>query len=145
MIKARWNLGVGIVKADAQKCAEEIMAIGEDVRPEQVLEKARNEDTELHKCFTWDDTIAAEKYRLVEARRVLKLLIIEEKEPPQDRPPIRLFHKTKEGEGYKHVELVVKKPDEYEALLARAYAELKAFKAKYAMLEELREIFDLID
>ena len=39
---------------------------------------------------------------------------------------------------------IIKKEDEYQALLARAMMELRAFKAKYSMLEELREILDLI-
>jgi hypothetical protein len=62
-----------------------------------------------------------------------------------DTPPLRIFYKTNNGEGYKHIErTIIKKEDEYQALLARAMMELRAFKAKYSMLEELREILDLI-
>jgi hypothetical protein len=43
------------------------------------------------------------------------------------------------------VELIVRQEDEYKKLLERAWAELRAFKAKYAMLTELEEIFSLID
>ena len=50
--------------ADAQLVADEIMSIGDAATPQQIVEKARDEATELHKCFTWDDRIAAEKYRL---------------------------------------------------------------------------------
>lgn len=143
-IVAKWASGQRCFSADAQKCAEEIMEIGEDAHPSQVLEKARDENTELHKCFIWDDAVAAEKYRLNQARKVLQFLVIAEEKEPEDRPEIRFFYKTDKESGYKPVELVVKKQDEYEALLARAYAELRAFKAKYAMLSELQEIFDLI-
>ena len=51
-------------KADAQKCADEIMEICDELEsatPQQILDKARDSNTELHKCFTWDDTEAAEK------------------------------------------------------------------------------------
>ena len=62
-----------------------------------------------------------------------------------DTPPLRVFYKTNNGEGYKHIErTIIKKEDEYQALFARAMMELRAFKAKYSMLEELREILDLI-
>lgn len=43
----------------------------ESATPQQILEKARDESTELHKCFTWDDSIAAEKYRIQEARQIV--------------------------------------------------------------------------
>lgn len=65
MLTATW--GKHFFKADATKCASEIMEICdqmESATPQQILEKARDESTELHKCFTWDDSIAAEKYRI---------------------------------------------------------------------------------
>ena len=131
--------------ADANKCANEILSIDGEITRESVLEKARNTDTELHKCFEWDDSIAAEKYRLVQAGEVIRFLVIEEDEKPDDRPEIRVFHITERGEGYKPIQYIVKHENEYERLLANAWAELRAFKAKYACLEELREILDLID
>ena len=55
-----------------------------------------------------------------------------------------MMYKTTENEGYKSINLIMQKPDEYKALLNRAYSELQAFKNKYKMLKELKEIFDLI-
>ena len=131
--------------ADANKCASEILSIDGDITRESVLEKARDSSTELHKCFEWNDGIAAEKYRLIQAGEVIRFLVIEEEERPEDRPEIRVFHITEKGEGYKPIQYIVKHESEYERLLANAWAELRAFKAKYACLEELREILDLID
>ena len=71
----KWSTG-GIFKADASKCYEEIKKIGEEVKPEQVLDKARDDSSELHKCFDWDDSSAAEKYRLHQARLVINHLIV---------------------------------------------------------------------
>ena len=144
MITVTWKKGFGFVKADAQKCYDEITAIGESVTPAEIVAKARDESTELHKCFEWDDKIAGEKYREQQAGYVLRMLVIKEEVPPTDRPEIRVLQVTEPGQGYKRVELIVQKEDEYKALLARAYAELRAFKAKYSMLTELQEIFDLI-
>ena len=104
-------------KADAQKCADEIMEICEELEsatPQQILEKARDSNTELHKCFTWDDTEAAEKWRISEARAVVRNLKIIEQKP--DKPPepttIRVFYKTDNKNGYKPTKLILKKPDE---------------------------------
>lgn len=142
-IIAEWKMP--IFKADAQKCAEEIMTLGDKITPDEVLEKARDENTELHKCFEWDDNVAAEKFRKIQARNVIRFIVIKEEEKPEDRPQIKMFHVTEKTGGYKPIEFIVKHEDEYKALLERAWAELRAFKAKYSMLEELREIMELID
>ena len=144
MIITSWKIK-GIFKADAQKVSEEIAEIGETVEPSEIVEKARNENTELHKCFEWRDDIAAEKYRLYQARKILGNLVFEYKDKQEEKQePIRLMFKTTENEGYKSINLIMEKPDEYKALLTRAYSELQAFKNKYKMLKELKEIFDLI-
>ena len=142
MITATWKMP-GIFKADPQKVAEEITAIGDDVTPEQVVEAARDESSELHKCFDWDDQIAAEKWRKQQARQILCFLIIKEEEP-SEAVPLRVFYKNDEG-GYKKSELIFRNDDEYQKLLQTALAELSAFKRKYARLQELSEILALID
>ena len=146
MMRTVWRKEVeGLYKGvDPQKVADEIIEIGEDVTPEQLVERAKDESTELHKCFTWDDEEAAMKYRIIEARNVMRYLV-REQAPDDDRPPVRTFYKTDNGSGYKHLErTIMRNVDEYQSLLARAMRELQAFKAKYSMLEELQEIFDLI-
>lgn len=142
-IIAEWKMPM--FKADAQKCAEEIISLGDKISPDEVLEMARDESTELHKCFDWDDSSAAEKFRKIQARDVIRFIVIKEEEKPEDRPQIKVFHVTEKTGGYKPIEFIVKHEDEYKALLERAWAELRAFKVKYSMLEELREIMELID
>ena len=145
-ILASWKAGVGIFHADAQTVAEEILSIGEEASAAQILDKARDEATELHKCFEWDDTAAAEKYRLVQARNITANLVIRrtEEEVKENKPEIRIFHKTEASSGYKPIQVIVKHEDEYENLLKRAYAELHAFKIKYQNLQELDYILSLI-
>ncbi len=143
MIVTSWKVK-GIFKADAQKVSEEIAEIGETVEPSEIVEKARNESTELHKCFEWRDDIAAEKYRLHQARVMLGNLVFKYKDEQVKQEPVRLMYKTAENEGYKSINLIMQKPDEYKALLDRAYSELRAFKNKFKMLQELKAIFDLI-
>lgn len=132
---------------DPQVVAEEIIEIGETATPKQILEKARDEETELHKCFEWDDSIAAEKFRVQQARLLVSFLVIREEKVPEDRPEIRFFYKTdnSRNEGYKQTRLIVRQEDEYKKLLEQAWRELKAFKAKYSCIKELDQIFELID
>lgn len=137
-------------KADAQKCADEIMEICEQLEsatPQQILEKARDSNTELHKCFTWDDTEAAEKWRISEARAVVRnLKIIEQKPDKQTEPTtIRVFYKTDNESGYKPTKLILKKPDEYKVLVERCRSELLAIKQKFNSISEYEEIWELIN
>lgn len=138
-IIATWKSGFGFFHADAQAVADEIIAIGDEATTEQILDKARDATTELHKCFEWDDTIAAEKYRLVQVRYLTSNLVIKrsEEEVKEEKPEIRVFHKTSATGGYKPLQVIIQKQDEYQALLGSAYAELHALKIKYQNLQEL--------
>ena len=40
--------------------------------PSQVVNEARNIHSPLHEVFVWDDTVAAEKYRIVQARQLIR-------------------------------------------------------------------------
>ena len=147
-----WKAGFGLYHANAQLVAEEIMSIDSDINgitKQQIVDKARDEDTELHKCFEWNDSVAAERYRLVQAGSVLHHIVIKriEEQIEQNMPEIRFFHKTdlKPDSGYKPISYIVKNNDEYYKMLQMAYAELHAFKQKYKNLQELDYILKLID
>lgn len=121
--------------------------IGEKpITPEEVVEKARNEKTELHKCFEWNDTIAGQKYREQQARHILINIVVEYEDIPTPQPT-RAYSITTEQKVYAPTRIVLQKPDEYQALLERARMELEAYKRKYANLTELadivQEVFDL--
>lgn len=45
---AKWKFP-GLYSADANKVSDEIFSIGETATPEQILEKAKDPETELHK------------------------------------------------------------------------------------------------
>ncbi len=144
-MNAEWKPGfAGLHNADAQLVAREIIAIGESVTPEQIVNKARNADTELHKCFDWDDTTAAEKYRLHQARQVVCHLVIKET-IQKDKPPIRFFFAPENGSGYQPTRIIVRNCDAYKSLLASALRDLEALRVKYHSLTELEAVFDAIE
>ena len=131
-------------KADPAKCKQEIESIGDDVKPRQIVDYAKNPETELHKCFTWDNDVAAEKWRLYEARQVVCNLVIVETNSDDEDIQIRAFHKVDNDEGYKSFRIILKNKDEYEKLLERCLSDLRALKNKYQNLSEYQEIWDLI-
>lgn len=140
-----WKMS-GVFKADAEKVSAEIESIGSEASPAEIVEKAKDESTELHKCFEWDDSIAAQRWRLQQARQIVCLLVYtDEKKEEEEQAPIRFFVKASSNKGYQPVKLVVRDKDEYQAMLDRAIRELKAFQEKYQRLSELEAVFDAID
>lgn len=145
MVFAAWKSG-SRYSADAQKVADEISAIGEYATPQQILDKAKDAETELHKCFEWDNTKAAENWRLHQARKlVCSLVFKEQSEQSSPAPEIRLFFKIDENEGYKSTVMIMQDKDEYQKLLSKALSELRAFQTKYKSLTELDGIFSEIE
>lgn len=144
-MEAKWKVE-GLFRADASKVATEVSSLGEAVSAKDLVQFARDERSELHKCFEWDDSVAGERYRELQAQKVLQLLIITPK--VEDREPVsyRLFVNTGDNSGkYKPLPLVIKKPDEYAALLEMAKRDLQVFKKKYSILVELDRVFAEID
>lgn len=144
-ITAAWMPGFeNLFKADPQIVAQEIVSIGEKSTPYQILDKARDPGTELHKCFEWVDSIAAEKYRLSQARKVVCHLVI--RETVQDKkPPIRFMLQTKNGDGYQPTQIIYRNPDKYQALLQSVLRDLVAIRNKHSNLAELEQVFEAID
>lgn len=147
MTISTWTpLGQSLYKGvDPEKVASEILGIGDEATPQQIVDAAKDETSELHKCFEWRDDVAAQKYRLQQARVIVCNLVIKRPEEKPEAPQIRYFYKNESGSGYKPSAHIFKVETEYEKLLAQAKWELHIFKQKYANLTELEQILELID
>ena len=136
----KWKVD-GIFKADANECYREISSL-EQITPKAILDIARDENSELHKCFEWDNDSAAEKYRTIQAGNVIRMLYIVPKNA--DAPPVRVLSRTSDT-VYQPTRTFVKNQNEYEDLLKRALSELESFRLKYKTLSELEQVFEQID
>ena len=137
----------GIYKANAQAVYDEIQQIGDTYTPEQIVEKATDESTELHKCFEWDDSAAAHKYRLSQAQGIVRcLVLVNEKVEDKEIPTVRAIVSTNMRENtYEPVTITIRNVDSYERLKAEALRELEAFRKKYAVIEEIGDIIDELE
>ena len=135
----------GFFKADAEKVYSEITALGETFSPETVIEAAKDKNSELHKCFTWNNTKAANNWRKHEARVVMSNLVVVTETTDNEPVAVRLISSTSVRNEYKPTVMLIESETEYADLLARAIRELKAFQKKYETVTELREIFGLIN
>ena len=122
---------------------------GELVPPEQVVEFARrNRRSALHAEFEWDDTAAAQQYRLEQARRIIRLNInVLPTENGNVTVPmyVSLTSDRRTGGGYRTLESVMNNDDLREQLLEQALTELQRVRRKYQTLQELTPVFSALD
>lgn len=119
------------------------------LRPEDVVEFARNERTALHAEFQWDDSEAAQQYRLWQARQVIRLTITVV-DSPAGKQTLPMYvslvpDRQKPGGGYRPLVEVMTAEDMRDQLLRQALGELKTVRKKYQQLQELRPIFRAIE
>jgi hypothetical protein len=108
------------------------------LKPQVVVDAARDPSSPLHDRFTWDDSVAAEKYRLEEARNLIRLVI--EVIPNTDNKPhnvyVSLSQDAAKGGGYRTMVSVLSAAESRAILLEDARREMESFEQKYRTLQE---------
>lgn len=137
----KWKNGSRI-SIDPEKAYQEMDSL-EEKTPESVLEKARDENTELHKHFEWRDDVAAEKYRLQQARHLIVCMVEIQSESSDDVR--RVFEISSTPNVYQPRTYFTINKEEYAILLGRAKQELYALKKRYENIAELEDVFMAID
>jgi hypothetical protein len=113
-----------------------------------VVNAARDKDSALHACFTWDDSEAGQKWRLHEARNLIRVFSsreMEKAEPDTRNVFVSLRSDRGEGNGYRSLSSVLSDDELREKLLADALEDMKYFRLKYKKLSELRPVFAAMD
>ncbi len=118
--------------------------------PKAVVDAARSETSPLHRSFDWDDTEAAEKWRLLQARNLIRVVVAYEPVADGKTLPCRVFvsltpDREQEHGGYRVTSSVMSDPDQRRQLLHDARADMKRFTLKYRQLEELADVFAAMD
>lgn len=99
-----------------------------------VVRLAKMKNCPLHSHFEWDDSVAGHKYRLVQARRLIRITPIEVEEVEQ--PLIHVQIKG-QAEGQYHPKVVVLANPSYRAA---AFAEIERLMASMMkLLTQLRD------
>ncbi|MBQ3337601.1 MAG: hypothetical protein IJG80_09380 [Selenomonadaceae bacterium] len=149
-----WKAGTSFpVKAEtAAKTIRDLQkTLGKDsVTAKELLDDSRDVNAPLHPCFEWNDSIAAEKYRLDQARRIIgsiEVRYIGDKTPPK---PIRAFlcvtpSPTRQQGEFVGIDVILSKENYRKQVLSNALIELRAFQRKYSTQEELLGVFKAID
>lgn len=123
---------------------------GGTLQPATVLDDAINPKSPLHEFFTWDDTEAAARYRLIEAGKLIVRvrLEIEPRNDHEVRMSVQMYEATGQESGertYRHIADIANNEEYYAEVLATAKKELQSFQHRYQMLKELRGLFEQIN
>jgi hypothetical protein len=139
---------------------EELLRIASEaggiISPRKIVEIARDEENPLHDYFLWNDTIAAERYRLNQASLLIRKIKIDIVRPIAgtkeiEIKPIRQFSsparlRDKNGDGsYVRIEDIMNDNELKADLLETAKKELIALKVKYENLSELSKVWEAIE
>lgn len=160
-----WRQGAYRHGASAQAVGERIewlrWRLKSDPDINELVGDARNPVSPLHQLFNWDDADAAERWRVQEARNLLRDLQVVKVRILNHEPrrPIRAIvtvasDKSKDGRDasergaarpLRPIETVLEDPAMRKQLVRRAFLEALAFKRRYEHIAELCEVIKAIE
>lgn len=162
-------VGSAFTEQDAKIIGPELERLATDgaVRAPEIVEAARPADAPLHRYFEWDDAAAAEEYRLDQARKLARSIVVNVINPHSSTPDIREFtvrafpsvrvgsgaaSDPRAAKGYRHLELVLNDQDALDEVCDEAIRKIRAWERTYAgyrtaerFWKRLGPIFEAID
>ena len=138
----RWKEG-SQHKTSAAVAAEVCKRLEDEGRltAKDLVDVSRPVSAPLHNEFEWEDSVAAEKYREHQARKVINSIIIVREE----HAPIRQFFNIEvRSPEYASVDVLMSKEDTAKRLLRQALQDLQNFQRKYAGLKEYARLKGII-
>lgn len=120
-----------------------------ELTPQDVVDDARKNNSPLHGLFEWNDGLAAEQYRLAQARSLIRSVVAIYKDDEPERPVVRAhaFTHIPEGETshYRDTAHALSQKDTRDAVLQRAWRELAAWRLRYKSLKEFAGFIETVE
>ena len=149
------------IKSSPQLVGEVCQALKEklngELHPADLVNASRSEDAPLHNEFEWDDNVASEKYREIQAGRIIRSVSVKITQIPSDVTQfnakitekkgevVRFFHSVN-GKGYESLENIIQNEEKRKKLLDSCVRDIEIFQEKYEMLRsDLSVLFDAMD
>lgn len=125
----------------------ELVAIREErgkLTPVIVLEEARDPEHPLHSRFEWDDSVAAEKYRLTQARVLISLVRSAFISSSGEERTVREFHAVRAADAdeyaYEPIEEVLADPFKRKLVMQEMQRQVAELVARYESFNEFWEV-----
>lgn len=152
-MKYKWKDGRHIKnsKGKAQIAGEMCEQLSESVglTNKTFLDANRESNAPLHDSFEWNDGIAAEGFRLSQARDIINSIVIVQPETSEEESKVRAFHVVVNDESnereYMPLEIIQKSDNYTNQMLDQAFNDYKVYRNKYKTLKELTGIWDSAD
>lgn len=113
------------------------------IKPEALVEQARDPNSPIHHLFEWNDSDAADKYRIHQARQYISHVRIrfvgEQRAPAYVNVRITMADGSHER-GYAPLMHVMNNEELKQQALGRALQDLRTWETKYKNLEEISKI-----
>lgn len=125
----------------------EVRATFGRLTPATVVDAARAADHPLHHRFEWDDSVASEAYRRVQAAELIRSCRITYTSPATNEPrSVRAFHSTIRPDHatpvYEPLEEIVTDDVARQVLIAEMRRDWARFQARYSHLAEYIELIE---
>lgn len=129
---------------------EQLSAEYETITPQLLVDNARPEGAVMHPLYEWDDSIAAEKYRVQQSTHIMSELVIvhvEETDVDEDdKKPVmvRAFHSVsnhRETANYQPIAKIIENEEMESQVLQNARKDLESFQRKYQGLIDIKALF----
>lgn len=146
----QWKDGARAHGLKAQAVGEHLERLREShgiLTANLVVDDAKAPSSPIHKAFEWNDLTAAREYRLVQARDLLRSVVVVVEGASEDTTPTRAFVVVSTGDDDVFTSLHVAMADASmrAELVARALKELQTWQRKYQELKELSSVFKAIE
>lgn len=132
------------IRADPQTIGDALdkirMASGGELEPKAVVDTARDARHPLHPHFEWNDSVAADSYRLDQARGIIRIVRVVDDDVSGGTSRAFLSVIGRNGVSYRTAEDVKKSRDLQAAVLAQAERDLEAFERRYRELVDICQI-----
>jgi hypothetical protein len=137
--------------ADANMVGRHIEMLREkfkgELTPQDILDDARHDNSPLHSFFEWDDSAAAEHYRIQQARGLIRAVVAVYAR--EDKPAVRtrayVHVPEPSAPHYREASHAMSQTKTRKMVLDRAMNELKAWRTRYRDLEEFAGLVEIID
>lgn len=120
---------------------------GGSITPALLVDAARSPAHPLHNEFDWDDSAAAERWRQQQARVLINCVrvIVTGGDGPATRVAYVSVQTRDDGKAYLPSSVVLSDVEYRDQAIAEALSILEGWKRRFAHLEELAEVFAVID
>ena len=136
-----WGGMEGFFKTSAEVAGKYIDKIsgGKKITPQELVDASRSKTSPLHNEFEWNDTIAAEKYRLAQAQNIIRHLVVIKTDTEEVREARdRAYVSTGERNNvYVPLQEALSNEKWRSNLMKAAEEDMRKFTVKYYRLEKL--------